>query len=100
MANRVISVLCCALIAFVACDGGSEDAPPDAEPSEVVQTPAPDPTCPLTGEPPPKGVDPERPAVAVKIENSPQARPQHGLEQADLVFEEIVEGGITRFMAI
>ena len=38
--------------------------------------------------------------MAVKIENSPQARPQHGLEQADLVFEEIVEGGITRFMAI
>jgi hypothetical protein len=36
----------------------------------------------------------------VKIENSPQARPQHGLQNADLVFEEIVEGGITRFMAI
>ena len=56
--------------------------------------------CPLTGEAPPKGVDLDRPAVAVKIENSPQARPQHGLENADLVFEEIVEGGITRFMAI
>jgi hypothetical protein len=54
----------------------------------------------LTGEKPPKGVDLDRPAVAVKIENSPQARPQHGLESADLVFEEIVEGGITRFMAI
>jgi hypothetical protein len=54
----------------------------------------------LTGEKPPKGVDLARPAVAVKIENSPDARPQHGLENADLVFEEIVEGGITRFMAI
>jgi hypothetical protein len=54
----------------------------------------------LTGKAPPEGVDLERPAVAVKIENSPQARPQHGLQNADLVFEEIVEGGITRFMAI
>jgi Protein of unknown function (DUF3048) N-terminal domain/Protein of unknown function (DUF3048) C-terminal domain len=41
-----------------------------------------------------------RPAVAVKIENSPDARPQSGLDHADLVFEEVVEGGITRFAAI
>lgn len=41
-----------------------------------------------------------RPAVAVKVENAPAARPQSGLEHADVVFEEIVEGGITRFMAI
>ena len=45
-------------------------------------------------------MDVSRPAVAIKIENSPQARPQSGLEEADVVFEEIVEGGITRFMAI
>jgi hypothetical protein len=55
--------------------------------------------CPLTGEDPPRGVDLDRPAVAVKIENSREARPQSGLESADLVYEEIVEGGITRFMA-
>ena len=60
----------------------------------------PEPRCPLTGEEPPSDIDLDRPAVAVKIENSPQARPQAGLETADLVFEEIVEGGITRFMAI
>jgi len=41
-----------------------------------------------------------RPALAVKIENTPDSRPQAGLEQADIVFEEVVEGGITRFMAI
>ena len=40
------------------------------------------------------------PAVAVKIENSKEARPQSGLEQADLVWEELVEGGITRFIAV
>jgi hypothetical protein len=56
--------------------------------------------CPLTGEDIPKGVDVTRAAVALKIENSPEARPQSGLEDADIVYEEVVEGGITRFMAI
>jgi flagellar biosynthesis chaperone FliJ len=41
-----------------------------------------------------------RPALAVKIDNHPDARPQSGLNQADIVFEELVEGGITRFVAI
>ena len=41
-----------------------------------------------------------RPALAVKIENTPDARPQSGLEKADIVYEEEVEGGITRFIAI
>jgi hypothetical protein len=36
----------------------------------------------------------------VKIENSPDARPQAGLEVADVVYEEVVEGAITRFAAI
>jgi hypothetical protein len=59
-----------------------------------------EPTCPLTGEEVPPGIDVERAAVAVKVENSEEARPQSGLEHADLVYEEIVEGGITRFMAV
>jgi hypothetical protein len=36
----------------------------------------------------------------VKIENSTDARPQYGLEDADNVWEEVVEGGITRFLAV
>ncbi|MBL0887473.1 DUF3048 domain-containing protein [Myceligenerans indicum] len=40
-----------------------------------------------------------RPALSVKIENAPEARPTRGLEYADLVWEEVVEGGITRFVA-
>ncbi len=43
---------------------------------------------------------PERPALAVKIENSTAARPQSGLDAADMVWEEVVEGGITRFVAV
>ena len=41
-----------------------------------------------------------RPALAVKIENSGDARPQTGLDQADNVWEEVVEGGISRFVAV
>jgi len=40
-----------------------------------------------------------RPAVSVKIENSVDARPQRGLVEADIVWEEVVEGGISRFVA-
>lgn len=41
-----------------------------------------------------------RPALAVKIDNLSPARPQSGLNQADLVYEELVEGGITRYIAV
>jgi hypothetical protein len=56
--------------------------------------------CPLTGERAPRGHVPQRAAVAVKVENLPAARPQFGLDKADIVFEEPVEGGITRFIAV
>ena len=42
----------------------------------------------------------ERPVTAVMIENSLDARPQSGLNQAGVVFEAIAEGGITRFVAL
>lgn len=57
------------------------------------------PTCPLTGEDPNRESVLDRPAVALKIENAAIARPLSGLEKADLVYEELVEGGETRFMA-
>jgi hypothetical protein len=102
--RRIFGTACAALLLLGACTGEGE-APPGpvaqaAEPdAEASPEPAPD-WCPLTGEDPASGVDAARPAVAVKIENSPSARPQSGLEQADLVFEERVEGGITRFLAV
>jgi hypothetical protein len=46
------------------------------------------------------GTVPPRPALAVKIENSVDARPQTGLNAADTVWEEVVEGGITRYVAV
>src|SRR2546426_7828324 len=42
----------------------------------------------------------QRAPLAVMVENHPDARPQSGLNQADLVYEAIAEGGITRYMAV
>jgi len=42
----------------------------------------------------------QRPVTGVMIENSPDARPQSGLDQASVVFEAIAEGGITRFLTL
>ena len=63
-------------------------------------TPPPPPTCPLTGKPAPGGEVPRRPVLAVKVENTTDAYPLAGLQTADVVYEELVEGGITRFMAL
>ena len=43
---------------------------------------------------------PARPALAVKVENTPDAMPLVGLDKADVVYEEVVEGGITRFIVV
>ena len=56
--------------------------------------------APLTGVPDPTGGAAHRPALTVKIENTNLADPQKGLEQADVVYEEVVEYGITRLLAI
>lgn len=40
------------------------------------------------------------PVTGIMIENSPDARPQSGINQAGVVFEAIAEGGITRFLTL
>ena len=70
------------------------------KPTTTTTTAAPKPSCPLTGLPAPNGTVPQRPAMAVKIDNYPDGRPQAGLDKADIVFEEPVEGGITRYAAV
>jgi hypothetical protein len=42
----------------------------------------------------------DRRPIAIKLSNSARVRPQAGLNNADLVFEHLTEGGITRFTAI
>jgi len=53
---------------------------------------------PLTGRP--RAATPVPPAVSIKIDNIGFARPQAGLNQADVVFEVLVEGGLSRFLAV
>ncbi|MAG36570.1 MAG: hypothetical protein CL878_10060 [Dehalococcoidia bacterium] len=38
--------------------------------------------------------------LGIMIENHPDARPQYGLSSADVVYEAVAEGGITRFLAV
>ncbi|GGD88122.1 DUF3048 domain-containing protein [Paenibacillus nasutitermitis] len=72
---------------------------PDPEPVPIPEPePAPAFTAPLTGLPLEKEAA-ERP-IAVMINNMGQARPQSGLPHADMVWEVLAEGGITRLVAI
>jgi hypothetical protein len=67
--------------------------------SSTSTTVQPGPPAPLTGIP----GDPvlaSRAAVIVKVDNSPGGRPQSGLGAADVILEEKVEGGVSRFMAV
>ncbi len=57
------------------------------------------PVAPLTGLPVNDEDELDRPALAVKIDNHPRARPQTGIDLADIVFEVRAEG-VTRFMAV
>jgi hypothetical protein len=79
---------------------------PEPEPeSEPEPEPEPEPTegAPLTGAPITDEVAAaiaERPAFLAKIPNDPAARPQTGLDRADVVYEQETEAGITRFVAV
>ncbi len=92
------------VVAAVAASGGDDPAPTTttAGPTttEATTTTVPGPVAPLTGLP----GDPAligRSALVVKVDNvQPKARPQAGLNQADVVFEERVEGSVTRLLAV
>ncbi len=69
----------------------SQEETPEEEPPKPIINP-------LTGEEVASESLISRRPLAVKIENDPNARPQSGLVDAELVFEELVEGGVTRFI--
>lgn len=80
--------------------------PKPPAPQAAQATPTPPPTPPKTSEPSKlSGVEVpldknKLPVVGIMIENSPDARPQAGIDQAGVVFEAIAEGGITRFLTL
>lgn len=92
----VVAVVVVALVAFLLVRAAS-DGSATTEPSSG-------PVAPLTGLRPANGATADRAALAVKIDNldtlGETALPQSGLATADIVIEEIVEGDITRLVAI
>lgn len=69
-------------------------------PETIPEEPEVPPVNPLTGEEVASWDLVTRRPLAVKVENDPKARPQSGIIDADLVYEELVEGGVTRFICI
>lgn len=91
-------------VALALVAGGGDDPPvttTTAPPTTVpTTTTVPPPIAPLTGLPGDAALL-GRTALVVKVDNvEPKARPQAGLNQADVVYEERVEGSVTRLLAI
>lgn len=88
-------------LALSGCTGASVGSSPSATPKYVstYKTPAATDIAPLRGTSVPAGTL-NHASIAAKIDNHWDARPQIGLETTDLVFEELVEGGITRYVAV
>jgi hypothetical protein len=113
---RLVTLGALVLSTAAACSGStnSDEVSPTSDPSTTSSTTAaPAPSIspssvvvpelirmPLTGEVLGAVAEiPDRPALAIKIDNHPRARPQSGLNEADIVFEENVEN-LTRFAAV
>jgi hypothetical protein len=89
-------------VVLVACgsSGGSKSDTKKPAASTTTTSKAP-PVAPLTGLPDPGGAAQGRPLVSIKIDNdSSLARPQTGIDAADIVWDEVVEGQGTRFLAM
>lgn len=106
---KKIVVVTLVLIGLVLAGCNEEEAKPiqdqqKKEPTEQVHEPIdvgskdPDIMAPLTGEAIDQPLDNR--IIAVMVNNHPKARPQSGLSVADIVFEILAEGNITRLMAM
>jgi hypothetical protein len=100
-----VTIAVSTLLASAAC-GDSDTAkkspsatPPSSPTTSASTTPAPPPVAaknPYTG----IGPVPTTPVIAVKIDDTAPGRPQLGIDKADIVYVEAVEGGLTRLAAI
>src|SRR5699024_820043 len=87
MKKRIIFMLLVVCMLLEACDK-DEEKPEDSDQS----------ISPLTGIDGNENTDDR--IVGVMVNNHPKARPQSGLSKADIVFEVLAEGKITRFLAL
>jgi hypothetical protein len=89
----MVALLATIALVVAACGGGGGSE----KSKKKAGTP---PVAPLTGLPDPNGEARGRPALEVKIDNTAPARPQAGLDAADVVYEEVVETPFTRLLAV
>lgn len=103
---RSVRARLCLLVLFgllaAACGAAAGTEVRRVQRPDVEVRPTPEPVfAPLTGE---LAFAPQdwqtRPALSLKVENTQVARPQAGLDAADVVYEELAEGGVTRFIAV
>src|SRR5215475_10947041 len=98
--RRTVPLFLALVLALAACGGSKHKAAVTAPPSTTTTTKPAPPIAPLTGLPDPSGASLKRCAITVKIDNTKSGHPKYGVEQADVIYEEVVEGGITRLAAI
>ena len=91
-------------IAVFTMGGDAQEAAPTTTTTSTAApttTTVPEIVAPLTGLSGNFGDRLEKPALVVKIDNdNRKARPQVGINEADVVYEERVEGGVTRLLAV
>jgi hypothetical protein len=87
--RRAAALLLVVAFGVAACSSG------DGTGAAPAGTPAEPRTWPLTGLPVADGAEP-RPVLVVKVDNTSSAEPQIGMDAADVVVEQLVEGGLTR----
>ncbi|MGZ6954198.1 MAG: DUF3048 domain-containing protein, partial [Acidimicrobiia bacterium] len=96
----VVGLAAVAAVATACGSSGSSAAKPKRT-KQTTTPPAAPPVAPLTGLADPGGDARNRPLLSIKIDNdSSLARPQTGIEAADVVWDEVVEGQATRFLAM
>jgi hypothetical protein len=96
-----LSALTATGLLLTACGGSSSSSPetgPSASKSDDPPTPE---SWPLTGLQVPDGKTSalDHPVLVAKMDNTTSSQPQVGLSKADMVVEELVEGGLTRLAA-
>ena len=106
--GAIAAVVVIAIAAVALTSGGDDETAASTTttsttaPPETTTTPPPAPPAPLTGISQPDDAMRNRPALVVKVDNTPKAREkgQAGLAAADVVFVEKVEGGATRLATV
>jgi hypothetical protein len=95
-----LSALTATGLMLTAC-GGSSSSPGSGNPQQVVGGQSIQQFWPLTGlkVPTSKSASLDHPVLVAKMDNTVSSQPQVGLSKADMVVEELVEGGLTRLAA-